>query len=129
MLTEENVNRLRMAGFYDFEIEDMAKDVQPEGAQSQPDLDGPSWQSVMKTRSEWTIDKVDRGWLPYEIEEVIRRHYERNPESSIWSFLKAEYRPVKRVDYLEARAKRERAKIEGGLHGIPTYFMGRRTQK
>lgn len=108
----EDGERLRLAGFLEYEIEQFAAAVDPEG-KPQPaiNLDTPVWQRVLKSRRDWIDDKVKRGWSDEDITESMMDYYRKSEKRTPWDFLKAEYRPPTRVDYRAAIRRRAREEI------------------
>jgi hypothetical protein len=103
--------RLRKAGFLDSEIREFDSAIDKEG-KPQPDIDlsSPVWRAVMRSRYEWTIDKIKRGWSKREINTIIKAYYNRK-NSSPWDFIKAEYRPARKTDFITALRRRTQAKL------------------
>lgn len=111
-LSIADATRLREAGFLQGEIEELSEAKDTSGKDQPPILlDSPVWQAVMKSRQEWWVDKVNRNWTEEDIQREIMGYYERDEKRSPWDFLKAEYRPPKKVDYIEARRKRAEAQV------------------
>ena len=106
-LSFEDAERLRLAGFIEFELEEFSTATTPSG-QPQPaiDLDGEVWQRVLESRRDWTTDKIVRGWTRDEIENVIMEYYLTKEGRSPWDFLKIEYRPPEKLDYKAAIRRR-----------------------
>jgi len=112
-LSQADAKRLLTAGFLQHEIDELAGAKDAQGKDQPPIiLERPVWQSVMKSRQDWWIDKVNRNWTEDDIHREIMGYYERNSQRSPWDFLKAEYKPPKKVDYIEARRKKAEAQVE-----------------
>ncbi len=117
-LSSADAERLLAAGFLEGEVRELAEAKSPDGKDQPPiDLNSPVWQSVMKSRQEWIQDKVARNWTEEEILREIMAYYERGEGRSPWDFIRAEYKPVKRADYLDARKRRHEAQIVTELKG------------
>ncbi len=115
-LTSYDSERLSRAGFLDYEIQQLASATAPDGSpQPSIDLSSPAWQSTLESRISWVQDKVGRGWTKEEIENTLMNYYSGASDRSPWDFLKAEYRPRKRVDYLTALANRKKRIIQNAL--------------
>lgn len=111
-LSLNDAERLRQAGFLDGEIRELSEAKDASGKAQPPIiLSSPVWQAVMKSRQEWWQDKIARNWSEEDIKREIMMYYEQDPERDVFSFLKAEYRPPKKVDYIEARRKRAKAQV------------------
>jgi hypothetical protein len=96
-----DAERLHRAGFLDAEIEEFSSAQDSLGRNQPPiNLSSPVWQSVLRSRRDWTDERLRRGWTPEEIENEIKRYYRMRDTRSPWDFIKAEYRPRARVDYL-----------------------------
>ena len=109
MLTDSDRQRLKRAGFIPMEIYRYDAGVGPDNEPQPPiDLNSPLWQTAMQTRFEWMDDKRRRGWSDTEIGNEIANYYARGRKRTPWDFLKAEYRPPKRVDYIAAVRRRAR---------------------
>jgi len=107
-------------GFLDYEIAQFAAGKTVKGA-DQPaiDISSPIWKSILFSRYEWTQDKISRGWSEKEIENEIMNYYARDKKRNPWDLLKAEYKPLKRVPYLEIIRNRHQKAIESEM---PGYF-------
>lgn len=113
-----DADRLKQAGFLESEIQELAEAKTVKGEDQPPiNLDSPAWQAVLESRREWWIDKVDRGWTEHEIVNELMNYYRRDKSRTPFDFLKAEYRPPKRVDYIEMIRKRHQGQIAGELEG------------
>jgi len=107
-ITIEDSDKLERAGYLEFEILEYANATNPDGSPQKPiNLDSPVWQAMMKSRYEWTQDKLERQWERDEIKREIMAYYERDKKRSPFDFLKEMYKPRKKADYLEARRRRE----------------------
>lgn len=115
-LSDHDVLKLKTSGFTNFEIFELANAKDPEG-KDQPsiDLDSPVWVKVIESRQQWWEDKIKRGWAEEEIVNELMAYYDRDKTRTPWDFLKAEYRPVKKVDYLTIVRARKQAAIKAAL--------------
>ena len=117
-ISAADADRLRQAGFIESEIEGFANAVTADGKPQPPvNLDSPVWQRVLESRREWWIDKVERGWTEHEIISELQNYYKRDAKRNPFDFLRAEYRPPKKKDYMEIARKRATAQIAGDLEG------------
>jgi hypothetical protein len=115
-LSFEAAEQLRAAGFLDYEIEQFATAVDPEGKPQPPvDITTPVWQRAMRSRRDWIEDKISRGWTETEIREELMNYYRRGEKRSPWDFLRVEYRSPQRIDYREAVRRRAQARITAVL--------------
>lgn len=110
-LSFSDAAELRDDGFQDFEIEQFASAKTPNGL-DQPAIDIHSslWQAVRHSRREWYDSKLKRGWTNYQIVDEIRRYYRKRSDRSPFDFLKAEYKPPQRLDYISAVKARSKTK-------------------
>lgn len=112
--------QLKSYGFSDYEIRELSEAKTP-GGNPQPPIDIRSqlWKDIIRSRMNWWIDKYTSGWEDYEIDGEVDNYYKRDARRTPWDFLKAEYRPRKRVDYWAAvRAKKQ----EGIEVAIENYY-------
>lgn len=117
-ISQRDAERLHQAGFLVTEIEALSVAKMPDGKDQPPiNLDSPAWQAVLQSRSSWRDRLVQKGWDEEGITNEIRDYYRKDDRRSPWDFLKAEYRPQKKVDYLEARRAQMAKQIEGELEG------------
>jgi len=101
---DEAYMRLRQSGFINAEIREIfsAGNV-PELFSSEP------FKNMLRSRRRWFRDKVKRGWTKAQIIETIKRFYV--PQPSPFEFLRREYQPPLRVDFVKYReVARRRAK-------------------
>lgn len=112
----DDAERLLAAGFTQWEVEGFATAKDAKG-QDQPlvNLDSPVWKAVIESRRDWRDDKIAKGWTPEEIENVIMEYYARDAERSPWDFLKAEYKALRKIDYIEALQRRKQRDIKATL--------------
>lgn len=115
-LSYNNAEKLRDAGFLDYEIEQLAGAKTLDG-KDQPsiNLDSPAWKAVMKSRLEWIEDKINRDWTVDEMDNILMDYYMRDPKRSPWDFLKMEYRGKTRIGYYEGLRNRKRKEAEAVL--------------
>ena len=100
MLTYEQSEQLKAAGFTDWEIGQFSEGRTPDGtSQPQIDLNGDTWKNAMETRRSWTEQLIKKGWTQQEITKNIYDQYNRDPKSSPWDFLKTEYKPPQKAPY------------------------------
>jgi hypothetical protein len=117
-ISANDAARLRQAGFLESEIEGFANAVTSDGKPQPPiDIDSPVWQAVLESRREWWVDKIDRGWTEQEIINELQNYYRRDAKRNPWDFIKAEYKPPRKKDYMEIARKRYAAQIAGELEG------------
>ena len=113
-----DAQRLRESGFLEAEIMAIAEAKTAKGEDQPPvDLDSPIWQSVMESRRDWRVDKISRGWTEYEIVSELQNYYRRDSRRSPFDFLRAEYKPPQKKDYMEIVRKRAAAQIARELKG------------
>jgi hypothetical protein len=114
----EDGERLRAAGFLEWEIEKIAEGTLPDGSPQPPiNLNSPVWQRVTESRRNWVDDKIARGWSEADINTNIMDYYVRSPKRTPFDFVKAEYKPVKKRDFwLEIRLRNQR-KVKASLKG------------
>ncbi len=117
-ISASDASRLREAGFIEEEIMAIANAKTATGGDQPPvKLDSPVWQAVMESRREWWIDKVERGWKEYEIVNEMQNYYRRDNKRNPYDFIKAEYKPPKKADYMEIVRKRHANEINRELKG------------
>lgn len=117
-ISAADAEKLRHAGFTEQEIIDLAEAKTATGADQPPiNLDSPAWEATLKSRINWWQDKLDAGWTANEILDSLGDFYRRDPRRTPFDFLRAEYRPPKKVDYLEIARARTQAQITGELNG------------
>lgn len=115
-ISEADAMRLRHAGFLESEIMKLAEAKTSKGEDQPPvNLSSPAWTRVLESRREWWIDKVDRGWTTHEIVAELENYYRRDSKRTPFDFLRAEYRPPKKLDYLEIVRRRHKEEIESEL--------------
>jgi len=122
-ISANDAQKLRDAGFSEWEINELSNARTPDGKDQPPiNIDSPAWQAVLKSRKEWTDDKIRRGWRRKEIENEIMNYYNKDTRRTPFDFLKAEYRPRKRIDYLTALGESKKMAIEQELkeYGVIT---------
>ncbi len=113
-----DADRLRNMGFLDYEIEAIANATDPEG-KPQPviNLETDAWVAAMENRRAWWDDKVAKGWEEEVIINEIMRYYDRDKKRNPWDFLKAEYRPPKRIDYWQGIRARKQREMKDEMEG------------
>lgn len=115
-ISQYDADRLSEAGFTAYEIEELSRAETGKGEPQPPiDTDKPVWQSVMNSRRDWVEDKLSRGWSWMEIRMEIENYYRKDVKRSPWDFIRAEYRPPKRMDYVEMIRRRSQAEIQEEL--------------
>jgi hypothetical protein len=63
------------------------------------------------------VDKIDRGWTEQEIINELQNYYRRDAKRNPWDFIRAEYKPPKRKDYMEIARARAASQISSELEG------------
>jgi len=117
-ISSEAAQQLLDAGFLGSEVQDIAEAKTSDGKDQPPiDINSPIWQSVMKSRRDWWQDKRDRGWSEEEIITELMNYYRRDKSRTPYDFIRAEYKPPKKVDYIEIVRSRNRAQIIGEIDG------------
>ena len=117
-ISSSDAEILRQSGFLESEIMELANAKTTAGDDQPPiNINSPIWQSVIDSRKYWWIDKLDRGWTQAEIEEELRNYYRRDESRNPFDFLKAEYKPPKRANYMEILRRRKAAQINEELEG------------
>jgi hypothetical protein len=112
-ISSEDFDILRKAGFVEYELEQIANAKTPDGKDQPPiDINSPAWRAVIKSRREWTDDKIARGWQLDAIINEVMNYYHKDERRTPFDFLKAEYRPRKRVDYYAVVRERKKIAIE-----------------
>ena len=108
----ENADLLRNAGFTENEIQQF--DEAPNFPQDSL-IGHPAWMTMIENRQEWVRDKIQRGWQKDEIENEIMNYYLRDLQRTPFDFLKAEYKPPKKHDYMDMIRKRHEVQISGDI--------------
>jgi len=117
-LSFSDARRLKEAGFTDNEIVMFAASTLPNGsAQPRVELDSPVWRSVLESRREWVLDRINNGWDKYEIDIALNNYYRRKSDRSPFDFLKKEYYSTKNINYKAALRRRKQIEIERELPG------------
>ena len=117
-ISQHDAIRLRQAGFLEHEIQELANAKTVDGKDQPPiNLDAAAWQAVLKSRSEWWTDKVDRGWSEDEITNELSNYYKRDRKRTPFDFLRAEYKPPRKADYISIIRKRHEQEIKEELEG------------
>ena len=102
-MEEADEAKLKRSGFIQEEIEEFsAQNI---------DLGLPVWQDVINERKAWIIDKVDRGWSRDDIKQALSDYYAKGKKRNPWDFVKANYKPPKKIDYLVAAKKRAQLRL------------------
>lgn len=81
ILPPATVKQLKTAGFLDSEIEIFAKATKP------IDLTMLIWQRAMRSRRQWIIAMIARGWTKTDIEGKITEFYVQEKRRTPWDFL------------------------------------------
>jgi len=117
-ISSRDTDILRHAGFIESEIEGFANAMTTKGEPQPPiDIDSPVWQAVIESRKGWWIDKVDRGWTEHEIVAELQNYYRRDSKRNPFDFIRAEYKPPRKVDYMDIVRKRAASQINSELEG------------
>jgi hypothetical protein len=125
-ISAKDAEILRDAHFLESEIESFANAVTSSGNPQPPiNIESPIWQAVLTSRREWHDDKIQRGWTQEEIVAELENYYKRDKKRNPFDFIRAEYKPPKRKDYMEIARARQAAQIEQDVHS----YYGRRQQK
>lgn len=119
MISKHDAEFLLSHHFLDIEVLAFAEATNPDGSPHTVNIDGPAWRATIKSRQEWYDDKIERGWSEEQIERELRAYYDRDLKRTPWDFLKAEYRPPKRIDYWAIVRSRHKDTIK---HEIPKYY-------
>lgn len=107
MLSNDQKQYLFKMGFSSNEIRSLdEKDNNP------IDLNSPQWESTITSRQSWFLDKIEKGWTDNEIYAAIQSFYNKDKNRTPWDFLKAAYRPPKKVDYFTAIKNRTKTNPE-----------------
>lgn len=109
LLTLDDANKLRDAGYTEWEIAQFSEGHTPDGS-SQPaiDLNHIPWQKALASRRKWKDQLISEGWSDQQFTQNIYDQYNRNQGTSPWDFLKAEYKSPQKVDFkatIEATAR------------------------
>jgi len=105
---------LSKAGFLPHEIETFSNLVASDGTPQVIDIRSQAWQDMIKSRRAWIryMRRV-QGWSPRVIESKINLWYRLRKDRTPLDFLRAEYKPPKRIsDYQEARQARAEEQVE-----------------
>ena len=117
-ISAQDATRLTQAGFLESEVQAIAEAKTVTGIDQPPvNLDSPIWQSVMESRREWWTDKLDRGWTEHEIVNELQNYYRRDEKRNPFDFIRAEYKPPRKKDYMDIVRKRAAAQIAGEIEG------------
>lgn len=115
-ISQYDADNLANAGFTPYEIQQISQATTSSGTSQTPvNTDSPIWQAVIRSRRDWVEDKIARGWNWMEIRNEIENYYRRDAKRSPFDFLRAEYKPPKRMDYIEMIRRRTQADIEENL--------------
>lgn len=109
LLTNDEANQLREAGYTDWEIDLFSNAKTPDGKDQPPiNLSSEVWIAAMEDRRKWKDDLLSKGWTEEQFERNIYDQYNRDPNQSPWDFLKKEYKPPQKPrlrSTLEATAR------------------------
>jgi hypothetical protein len=109
MLTLDDSNRLKDAGYTDWEIGQFSEGRTPDGKDQPPiNLNDIPWQKAMTSRRKWKDQLISDGWSEQQFVENIYSQYNKDIGTSPWDFLKAEYKPPQKVNFrstIEATAR------------------------
>ena len=87
-LSYTDTAKLRNAGFTDYEI---FKAPDAFNTHETSNLGSAEWQRALRSRKEWTDDKLAKGWSRNEIENVIMSYYADDDNRTPWDFLREAY--------------------------------------
>lgn len=120
MLSRQDRETLRNAGFLPYEIREIHKAKAPDGSHQQTNIYEDVWQDMIASRRTWVMRLRNEGWSNYEISQQILKFY-RKKDASPWDFLQAEYgrdKTRRLTDFQAALQRRKRARITKKLgHG------------
>ena len=108
---DEAYMKLRSAGFINSEIREIFS------AGNVPELFGTEpFKDMLRSRRRWFKDMVRRGWSIAQIIETLNKFY--GPKPSPFEFLRREYQPPLRVDFVKYRdvARKRAVKITKPLY-------------
>jgi len=108
---DEAYMRLRSAGFINSEIREIFS------AGNVPELFGTApFKAMLRSRRQWFRDKIRRGWPKTKIIATIQQFYV--PKPSPFEFLRLEYQPPLKVDFVKYRevARRHAKRITKPLY-------------
>jgi len=95
---DEAYHRLRAAGFIDMEIRHIFS------AGNVPELFNTApFNAMIHQRRHWVMERIKKGWTKGQLLDAIKRYYTK-PERSPFDFLRREYKPPLRVDFVKYRA-------------------------
>ena len=109
VLTNEDAERLKEAGYTEWEVDQFSDAKTPEGKdQPQIDLNSQPWIKAIENRHKWKNQLISEGWTEEQFVKNIYEQYNRNPNQSPWDFLKTEYKPPQKPKFkstIEATAR------------------------
>ena len=133
MLSYDDAERLKSAGYTEWEIEQFSEGRTPDG-KDQPsiDLNNIVWQKAMASRRKWKDNLIADGWTEQQFVQSIYDQYNKDPKQSPWDFLKSEYKPPQKADFrstldatvrvrqfktgVRRELRQERRKLESEFH-------------
>ena len=109
-LSAKEKSILKSSGFLPNEIEAFDTAKTPDGEKQKLAFDSAPFMSMIMSRVKWITDLKERGWSNSQIINQIRRYYHMKSGRSPFDFLKLEYKPPKKIDFIEASKTRTRVK-------------------
>jgi len=113
-LSFDDTLTLSKAGFLPHEIKVFNELVASDGTPQVIDINSQAWQDMIKSRMAWVGHmRHVVGWPDNVIEDKINLWYKLKTGRTPLDFLRAEYKPPKRIsDYQEARQARAEKQVE-----------------
>lgn len=125
-LSNKDAQRLRDAGFLNYEINHFSGAVTPGDVhQKGINLNNEVWQKAMASRRDWTRAQMGQGRTMAQIKANLINYYRKRgvKKRDPYDFIRAEYKnPGKLKDYIQALRRRAKDRIARGLKG--TYKRG-----
>lgn len=129
-ISSNDAENLRRAGFTEYELDLLANAKTPDG-KDQPaiKIDGPAWQSSLRSRRQWYDDRIANGWTEQQIINAVFSYYAADKKRTPFDFLKIEYRPRKRVDYYAIMGENKKLHVEEVLGEYPPRYAPRQIDR